>query len=610
MIGTLIKKAGVVAGLASALAVSLVVSMPSVAQADGLIDILANPTTRAAAIQVVEDFANSPAGKAELIEGAVTMLPEAEELAEDPGVWAVVGGVVAVGALGYALYANRDTILPWINGDGSGGSRPWGSNTTDKLQEGGRLNHSCCFSIAVNQPAGASTVNVLVTTGGSSGNQGMIGYEAWCKRTDGSQYQVKGGIGPFNLVSMTNAQYGAGACNAGSHEVVVGFQAHAGDCDVYSEMPYNCNVSYIWGPTNTVQWGDLSGGASGFDPHASTTKYTSTVNCIRPDGSTFSISEEWDGTYQGAPIPSCDAASKGAKPTNLAITGTNPLDGTKKQLLGDSVQSTPNYPECDPTKPSGSPCLLEVWIDGKGCMVGNVDCANWSSINASDPTRVQCKYGPYVVATSNCQALERAYESTPVWNTVPNTDGNPATRADASTDAQGNTQPSNPSSTPTDIGGAATGAQESPKIDPNSDECFPSGWGVFNPLAWVYQPVMCAFRDAFVPKTSTVTTLQTEVQKDVDQVGFGDDERAVAAMFQPIASGGGCAGPTIHFGMDGVGQDVQPFNACSEPLRTAAAVSNAVFSCVFVVMGGLVVMRAVSSAFGYQFSFGRRDGGA
>lgn len=127
-------------------------------------------------------------------------------------------------------------------------------------------------------------------------------------------------------------------------------------------------------------------------------------------------------------------------------------------------------------------------------------------------------------------------------------------------------------------------------------------------MEWVYKPTMCALRDAFVPKASSVTDLQTEVQTDVNATGIGDTETAVGAMFAPLSNGSGCAGPTLHFGMEGVSQDVQPFNACSQPMATVASIANVLATVVISVLGGLTLLRALSSAFGYNFSIGGKGG--
>ena len=103
-----------------------------------------------------------------------------------------------------------------------------------------------------------------------------------------------------------------------------------------------------------------------------------------------------------------------------------------------------------------------------------------------------------------------------------------------------------------------------------------------------------------------MTALEAQVRTDVDRVGFGPIQAAVVGMFAPLGStGSGCQGPPVTFAMDGVSQTMYPFNACTAPMSTAAAICNALSTMVIIVGGGLGLMRAVSSAFGYEFSFGR-----
>lgn len=71
-------------------------------------------------------------------------------------------------------------------------------------------------------------------------------------------------------------------------------------------------------------------------------------------------------------------------------------------------------------------------------------------------------------------------------------------------------------STAPDTGTEADGSSPGLGIPPAGSPgtaCFPSGWGLLNPVSWVYMPMMCALRDSFEPSDSSVATL-TSLQSD------------------------------------------------------------------------------------------------
>jgi hypothetical protein len=246
-------------------------------------------------------------------------------------------------------------------------------------------------------------------------------------------------------------------------------------------------------------------------------------------------------------------------------------------------------------------------------VVGDLQCENWPQIAQSDtstPPRVSCNHGPYIAVLAACGILEKAYFPGGAPATVPNTDGDPGTGSNTDPNGTPIPQPA-PVQTGTIPGGAGQpGAGVSPNpASTDSSNCFPNGWGVFNPVEWIQKPVGCALSWAFVPTGTTVATLEAQVKTDTDRIGFGPMQAAVVGMFAPLGnSGAGCQGPPVTFSMNGVSQTTYPFQACTQPMATVAAVSNAFFTMVFVVFGGLGMLRALSSAMGYDFSFGR--GGA
>jgi hypothetical protein len=313
-------------------------------------------------------------------------------------------------------------------------------------------------------------------------------------------------------------------------------------------------------------------------------------------------------------MPSCAAAGKGHGTGRTQVVGFKP-DGTTETLwdTGTAPVSDPATPLCDPGRAAQSGCTLTVEIDGKGCEAGNVECENWSEVNQNDPNkntqaaRVKCKLGPYTVPIAQCALLEKAFLPGGAPVTDPNTDGDPSTSlwADPAGDP---ITPTAPSITPNPGAVPGTGGQTGPGADEDSKACYPLGWAALNPVEWVLKPVGCALRAAFVPSPTTVATQTQRVQDKINRVGFQRISAAWLATFDAAGGGGsGCSGPVMEFEMRGVHQTLRPFDACSEPMASVAALTNA-FSCVVIVLfGGLGIMRAIGSGFGFDFGMGKGD---
>ncbi|MGO4587153.1 hypothetical protein AB4Z38_25230, partial [Arthrobacter sp. 2RAF6] len=276
------------------------------------------------------------------------------------------------------------------------------------------------------------------------------------------------------------------------------------------------------GPTKVMRWGTLIQNGMSGDPRGATTHYTVSAECISDNGQLGTVTAATDGNaaVQGdkgaVKVPSCAAAGKGHNTGKMHIDAFNDLDGTTTRVWETNAPTVdPNEPLCDPTKP-GAGCKLEISIDGKPCTIGNLECEHWTQVDQADSThtRVSCKHGPYAVALAVCAPLEGAYYPGGRTATQANTDGDPNTSDN--TDFKGSPLPNNPAPQTLPGTGTTTGTtpapgdagQTSPSADSNSQECFPTGWGMFNPVEWVLKPLGCAF----IPKTSQQTALQTRMQ--------------------------------------------------------------------------------------------------
>lgn len=561
----------VVAGIAGTLALSLTVTTTQDAQANPLL--LPPVIFTGASIMTMGEVA-----------GATALL--------GPIGWGILGAA----AVGAGLYYTKDYWLPYVTGDFG---KPKGDD------EGTVTNGF------VQARAGLVAEPPTPTMTGKSGLQLNVTYATpprtgtWtidvamvCKRPDGSLYS-KSMQGNYSYAATTAARFD---CNE-LYEVVQEGQIGAVCSLTVTYTTTHCtSLSPYYGPTNVVSWGVKS---KPFDPESPDVKYKTTVECVRADGTKFSLDAESTGDQKGFKVPSCAAVEAGSHGTGkMTVVGTPPGSSTGETILDRpaATASPSDYPLCSPAKP-GPGCALSVWVDGKECVVGNWNCAHWKEI---DQTRVQCNFGPYVgVPVNSCNPLERAYEEGGVPATESNTDGNPSTRSD--TDPNGNTVPKNSTGTGT---GTIPQTGVNPGVDgvpgESGENCLATGWS-WNPVSWVMVPTQCALQWAFVPPRVRVDTALQTIQPRLEVRGI---EPLIAPFLANFAGlgGNGCQGPGIDLGSIGVSQTFYPFAACTEPMSGIATGVNAFFSLSIVVQGGMSCIRGAAAAFGFNWGLGGKPG--
>lgn len=154
-------------------------------------------------------------------------------------------------------------------------------------------------------------------------------------------------------------------------------------------------------------------------------------------------------------------------------------------------------------------------------------------------------------------------------------------------------------------GGPSTGAPPGwlELIDLDRDDgaqCWPTGWGMLNPVSWVLMPVGCALEAAFVPsasmQTATAARLDT-VMSDTAFSTFADSIPAITAAFS--GGGTGCVGPPLRIAAFGIDETFYPFNACQEPLAGAAATVKTMLTVTIVLLSIMAVIRYVSASIGF-----------
>jgi len=498
--------------------------------------------------------------------------------------------VLAAAAVGVALYATQDTWVPWVK-------REFGAGTTGTTGDGcGTVD---CVTITV-LPAGPGT-GFTVRSGELPNGylpgvvEQAINYVETCQAGDGSvsttashfQYVPTWGayVGSttFSLMTAVNLCPGGGT--------ITGIALTDADPPPATDMG-----PVTWGTTPAVP--------------DSGTAISNQVNCINPDGSTFSVTQGVASvTGSLAPMPTCTGAA-GSQPGAHGVCSTlsaGPTGGALTAQSSDCAAAAAGaalYPLCS----AGQVCSYAVRVDGITCSNGEALCVGWASIYASDPARVSCQFGPYAVPVSQCGFLERAYEPGGAPATNANTDGNPQTWTGPGPAGQpGNgaaTDPSAPAAplpVPAPIVGPTPGQQD----------CWPSGWSVImDPSSWVLMPTECAMRWAFVPQATVMAADALTAKNALNAVGIAPVAAAVGANFALIGSGSGCAGPAVTFAAVGITKSMYPFSACASPMSTLASISYALSYIAIMAVGGFSILRAIGTGFGFSVTMGRRGGGS
>jgi hypothetical protein len=548
-------------------------------------------------------------------------------------------GILAIGAALLA-FGTRDVWLPWVEEHLPGWLGGTGA-TGDLPIVGFPLTHGC-YSLAINAAKANSSeggyVDYTVTTQANPpfpncGTAVRGGYS--CATTTGAVYSsptqdalVFGGIGNEATGTTSGRWYPCGQAGNASNplcQAPSGYGTCTGELigqSVHLENdPYGVIGNYVGG--EFVQPGDTI--------HA-------TVNCKRPDGSTYEVTDDSLLSDPGLHVRSCDP---GDTATGLDINSTRGGVTTPQAHYDLTPQAAPQtikdtYPLCFV---AGATCGFAVKLDNDVCEVG-IRCAHWTALRQSAPGRLGCYYGPYTVAIDYCSFLERAYEPsftsdpepqplpTPqrIPATAPNTDGKPDTWSNPGPNPAPNPGPEpspspsttpnpNPSTTPnpnpstTPNPNPSTGP--SPGIgtnpDPFGSQPDPDSGGncwaaaiSWNPVDWVETPVKCALQWAFVPTPQAMSGLAGRAGAAWNGTAPGQWTTAVAGLGPSLqVPSASCQGPPLDFtGYGGVHSTYYLFNACNPPVSNLATGAKIGLGVLVGVAGALACVRTLGGAFG------------
>jgi hypothetical protein len=488
---------------------------------------------------------------------------------------------VAVGAV--ALYATRDTWMPWVeglfSGDDSGSTAsPAGSYIDyNSSQHSPTLLSPSTVGWTITENVGNKPLRYTVNY--ACNNGGVVN---WVTLTS---------VNTGNATNLPHEHYPSVTCTGGGQIVAV-----------ETVPPQNL----YWYPANQIYWS-----GNGGLPEESRT-YRATAECVKPDGSVQNLVVEYAGTagVGGFLIPSCQDAGIGDHAKSVDVDVKLPGRTDFREAWDVTAPSQPTYPDCDPTMSTG--CELSVWVDGSVCNVGDSRCLDWQEHASS---RLQCHWGPYSVPIAKCDMLEEAYKPGGARIAEENTDGDPST---------GTATAADPSATPSSPGfptAVPIPPTPSPVPVPTVDTpvdvdsgCWPSGSAAWNPLEWVLRPVQCALVWAFVPPEGMGTRMA-----EFSTAWDGSDAGTwVSTITDPVgdvsaawsSGGAGCGGPEWTLSMAAFGggsYPFRPFDSCREPLASVAPVVKGVGVALVFVIGFRAAANPVLGALGLPRIPGRRQ---
>lgn len=296
------------------------------------------------------------------------------------------------------------------------------------------------------------------------------------------------------------------------------------------------------------------------------------------DSATF---REGDGVLPQVLCPDVE----GLTVESIEIREVNLEDGSWLTLWSEST--TAEYqaaielaPEC-----SNGTCLLDLRKDSVGsCFQSPTECAGWFA-DPDKGSKYSCHYGSHAVDLAECTIYAPTFQ--PGATTTGNVYGDPETGAV--------------------VPSPATLSGSDP--DGSGQACWPSGWSVFNPLEWVFRPIVCAF----TPSQAAVVAVQTRIDTAISTSQPGTIANTIAAADWSGITSGGCQGVLID--MSWLKRDAFADADFPDTLTIANACPGsplepyAVFSSV-IVAGGVIMacIKTWPALLGRIFNYGGVDG--
>lgn len=324
----------------------------------------------------------------------------------------------------------------------------------------------------------------------------------------------------------------------------------------------------------------------------STFGYTRELTCKDGTGATTTVKDVTYGTYGGSAFSlgelACPAGTTVSSTQAYAQPTTAPgvappSTAPKTPLIPPTTIAPPPAPPSEVQPDAGcegGTCPVKLKRDGQicdiTCLVGWVD--DWKL----HPSRYTCSWGSTAEPIGMCSMYRNI-----AYGILPNVD--PTTGDFLSPDAPA------PGSLPN--GGTITTPSDATDI--SSGDCFPTGWGLLNPVEWVVKPVKCGLVWAFVPRTSVLTATQTAIANAWAPTIVGRLPTVVSSAVVVPAGGSGCQGPHVqiplHLAGANADYDGYPLSACADPAASIATWARLIGSAILIWFTGLGIIRRASS---------------
>lgn len=174
----------------------------------------------------------------------------------------------------------------------------------------------------------------------------------------------------------------------------------------------------------------------------------------------------------------------------------------------------------------------------------------------------------------------------------------------------GTATPPEPSADPSAPPQSDTGTIDDNEPDPAAKDAGKSclaGAYSWNPVDWVFVPVKCALKWAFIPNSATVTSQMTELKTQWSTSLPGQAVAQATGLVGAVTSLGdgssGCEGPGVTLPFSAIGMESQtlhPIAACTAPMSTVAHVVKLIVSIGIVLGAGWTVARLLAASLGLQ----------
>lgn len=315
-------------------------------------------------------------------------------------------------------------------------------------------------------------------------------------------------------------------------------------------------------------------------------------------GQTFDkLSVPFDEASGVLPDVVCPELPEGLQADTVTV---NEVGGGETHKLWDQkipaevTDAGKKYAEC-----ADSTCLVELVKLGSNplttCHQDPTGCADWYS-DPNKTSKYSCTYGAHVVSLEECTTYADRWKPENVAKGQYLSDPKTGTPSPA---PAGATQ------------GTDKGAMSSPVQDPSKPrECFPTGWGIANPLNWVLQPAKCALEWAFVPRAAEQARLFDRMKAVTDRSGFGSLARLVSGFETlSVPAAGSCQGPPLTFNAFGISETSYPFSSCREPMSGVAATVKTLGAGVILLVSTMACTRYLAGIIGFT-AFGIASAGS